>query len=177
MKLNSWLPTRDYVCNHLISSIPILELRMAAYRSLGLRIGNGSSILMGARFVASKNILIGDCTVINADCHLDGRGGLAIGSNVNISSYAVVVSGTHDIQDPGFNGLVAPVTVEDYVWLCTRSMLLPGVTIGEGAVVAAGAVVTRSVPPFTVVGGIPARKIGERSSQLAYALRYDVNWI
>jgi len=68
----------------------------------------------------------------------------------------------------------APVIIEDYAWVSSRTTLLPGVTIGKGAVVAAGAVVTKSVEPYTVVGGVPAKKIGERSKELNYKLSSSV---
>ena len=96
---------------------------------------------------------------------------------MNISSHTLIVTGTHDIGDgENFRGWYEPITIHDRAWLCTRSMVLAGVTIGEGAVVAAGAVVTKSVPAFDIVAGIPARKIGERPRDMSYTLAYDVSW-
>ncbi|NJK52359.1 MAG: hypothetical protein HC936_05170 [Leptolyngbyaceae cyanobacterium SU_3_3] len=76
----------------------------------------------------------------------------------------------HDLNDSGFAGVSAPVVIEDYAWISSRATILPGVTIGRGAVVAAGAVVTKSVAPFEIVGGVPAKKIGERNRDLDYQL-------
>lgn len=177
MRRPVFLPTKDYLCNHVISRIPDLGIRMKAYRRLGLQIGAQSTILMSTEMHRAEDLVIGDNTVINQHCLLDGRGGLRIGSNVNISSHVLLVAGSHDIQDgAGFAGSALPITIEDYVWLCTRCTVLPGVTVGRGAVVAAGAVVTKSVSPYAVMAGVPARKIGERNPDLHYKLVYDVSW-
>lgn len=76
----------------------------------------------------------------------------------------------HDPQCPNFGVESAPVVIEDYAWLSCRSIILPGVTVGKGAVVAAGAVVTKSVESYTIVGGIPAKPIGKRNPNLDYVL-------
>lgn len=177
MPLPYWLPTRDYVCNRFVSRIPIQSWRMAAYRALGVRIGDKSTLLMGTEMHMALGVSIGPNTIINGHCHLDGRGGLIIGENVNISSHVLLIAGSHLVNDPSFTGYAEEIIIEDYVWLCTRCTILSGVTIGRGAVVAAGAVVTKSVEPFTIVGGVPARKIGERSSDLRYNLGvYNASW-
>ncbi|WP_455429725.1 acyltransferase [Mucilaginibacter lappiensis] len=76
----------------------------------------------------------------------------------------------HDYNSTDFAQTGQPVIIEDYVWLCSRTVILPGVTIGKGAVVAAGAVVTRNVQPYTVVGGVPAKPIAKRNENLTYDL-------
>jgi len=173
----NFLPTKDYLCNFVINRIPYHDVRMKAYRHLGLNIGRDSTILMSTEVHRALDVRIGENTIINQHCLLDGRGGLIIGNNVNISSHVLLIAGTHDIQDgQNFRGREIPICIEDYVWLCTRSTILPGITVGKGAVVAAGAVVTKSVAPFTVVAGVPAQKIGERTQDLTYDLVYDVSW-
>jgi acetyltransferase-like isoleucine patch superfamily enzyme len=106
--------------------------------------------------------------VVGAFCRLDGRGTLRIGNNVNISSYTIIEAGSHHFVT--FADHYAPIVIEDHVWVGTRALILQGVTVGEGAIVAAGSVVTRSVPPYTIVAGVPARKIGERPKEIAYRL-------
>jgi len=69
----------------------------------------------------------------------------------------------------------APVEIGDYAWVCSRSIILPGVKVGEGAVVACGAVVTKDVEPYTVVGGIPAKKIADRNKNLEYVPYYKLH--
>lgn len=173
----NFLPTKDYLCNYIVNRIPFYSARMSAYRRLGVRIGADSNILMATEMQHAADLIIGTNTVINQHCLLDGRGGLMIGSNVNISSHVLIVAGIHDIQDgEGFFGSVKSITIEDYVWLCTRCTILAGVTVGRGAIVAAGAVVTKSVEPYTIVAGVPARKIGERNPNLNYQLVYPVSW-
>ena len=178
MRRPNFIPTKDYLCNYIINQIPHHDIRMAAYRSLGIEIGRASTILMSTEMHRSVDLSIGENTIINQHCLLDGRGGLRIGNNVNISSHVLLVAGSHEIQDgENFTGYHKAITIEDYVWLCTRCTILPGVTVGRGAVVAAGAVVTKSVEAYTVVAGIPAKKIGERNVDLIYQLSYPLSWI
>lgn len=177
MKRPELFPTKDYLCSHVISRIALHDVRMRAYRRLGVKIGPGSTILMSTEMQHAMELTIGNNTIISPHCLLDGRGGLVIGSNVNISSHVLLVAGTHDIQNGrDFAGSAEGIIIEDYVWLCTRATVLAGVTVGRGAVVAAGAVVTKSVDPYTVVAGVPAKKIGERNPDLHYTLVYDVSW-
>jgi maltose O-acetyltransferase len=151
---------------------------MKAYRAAGLQFGVGSILLSNTELNAVESITIGAHTIINQRCYLDGRGGMKIGDNVNISSHVLLVAGTHDINDgAAFSGSHSAIIVEDYAWLCTHCMVLPGVTIGRGSVIAAGAVVTRSTDPFSVYAGVPARKIGERNRDLRYTLSYERSWV
>src|SRR5919198_495905 len=169
-----------YVTNSLIGHIPLAAVRHQWYRSVnGVEIGEGSTVLMSTylyvgvrRQKKGPSIRIGNNTVINRQCFLDGRGGLRIGSNVSISPGVWLLTDEHDMNDPSFAETLAPVEIEDYAWIGSRALVLPGVRIGKGAVVAAGAVVTKDVPPYQVVGGVPARQIGARSTELRYQLRH-----
>jgi len=143
--------------------LPSMHLRNLILRGLyGLNL-HPNAVLMG-RFELRRprRIHIGKGTVVGDRCELDGREGLNIGQNVNISSEVKIYTLQHDYRLPGFPNIGGPVTVEDYAWLSTRCIILPGVTVGRGAVVAAGAVVTKDVAPLTVVGGIPATVIAQR---------------
>lgn len=177
MGIRSLIPTRDYLCSHIASNIPFTPIRMKALRALGINIGKNSNIFMKTEFIGATAITVGSNTVIGNHCNLDGRGGLSIGNNVNISSYTIIVSGSHAVQSMDFKGDVFPIVIEDYVWICTRATILPKVIIGKGAVVAAGSVVTRSIEPFTIVAGTPAKKIGERNPNLTYQIDYPASWI
>ncbi len=160
-----------YVTNHVIAKIPVYAVRHAWYRHvLGMRIGPGSALLMdvylyirGRARPGRSGITIGRRSVINQQCCLDGRGGLTIGDNVDISPGVWILTDGHDMNDPQFREVLAPVTIGNHVWIGSRALILPGVSIGDGAVVAAGAVVTGNVDPYTVMGGVPARPIGIRS--------------
>ena len=161
-----------YFATNWVANLPSFTLRHWYYRHiLHYALGKDSSIHMGV-FVTGYNIFIGDHVVVNRRVYLDGRIGVRIGNNVSISPEVYIVSLDHDPNDPSFSTRGAEVTIEDDVWIGARAMLMPGVHIGKGAVVAAGAVVTKDVEPYQIVGGVPARPSGERSHDLRYKLRY-----
>lgn len=117
------------------------------------------------------NVSIGNLSNVNRKVLLDGRGGeIIIGENVDIAQESNIWTLQHDYNDSMYKAIGAPVTIEDYAWIASRVTVLPGVTIGKGAVVASGAVVTKDVEPYSIVGGVPAKKIGERSKNLQYHL-------
>src|SRR5215469_16904597 len=122
----------------------------------------GQYIQMAGISSSGRKVSIGRGTVINHGCLLYTTGGLTIGENVSISSGVWLVTGTHDMNDPLFPDSYKPIVIGNYAWIGMRATILAGVTIGEGAVVMAGAVVTRDVPPRAVVGGIPARVMSQR---------------
>jgi maltose O-acetyltransferase len=159
-----------YLTNHLVAHLPSFRLRHAWYRRvLGLSLAPGCGIHMGCfvwfngpgqiRLVGSS---IGTRTRINRDCCLDVRGPLSIGHDVSVSPEVMILTGQHRHDRADFAFETRPVVIDDYVWIGSRALILPGATIGRGAVVAAGAVVSGRVPPMTVVGGVPARPIGVR---------------
>jgi acetyltransferase-like isoleucine patch superfamily enzyme len=164
-----------YLTNRVVARIPVYAVRHAWYRRvLGMRIGEGTALLMdlylyirGRTRPGRPGITIGRRSIINQQCCLDGRGGLTIGDDVNVSPGVWILTDSHDMHDPLFREVLAPVTIGDHVWIGSRALILPGVIVGEGAVVAAGAVVTRNVAPYTVVAGVPASPIGTRSQRLA----------
>lgn len=147
---------------HCIGYIPFHHVRRFFYRLFGMRIGRGTSIHMGLRLYNPSNIVIGEDTVIGEQAVLDGRDKLVIGNHVAFATGVMIYNSQHDIRDPQFKALSAPVTIDDYVFIGPRAIILPGVHVGKGAVVGAGAVVTKDVAPGMVVGGVPAKEIGER---------------
>lgn len=151
---------------HIVGSIVFSHhLRRAFYRFVGMQIGVGSSIHMKLTLYNPSGISIGEDTIIGEKCTLDGRAKLTIGNHVDIASEVMIYNSEHDVNDPKFGAIVAPVTIEDYVFIGPRAIVLPGVTIHKGAVVGAGAVVTKDVESNTIVGGVPAKAIGERQSK------------
>lgn len=162
-----------YLTNHWIARIPSHNFRLYFYRRfLKLRVGSGSFIFMEARFDTVGDFEMGQNSTVNPKCHLDNRGGLIIGNNVSISSEVCIITADHDPKEADFRGRNRGVTIEDYVFIGTRAMILAGVTIGRGAIVAAGAVVSRDVPPYSIVAGVPARVIGKRREDLDYSASY-----
>lgn len=146
----------------IVGFIPSHYFRRFCYRLCGVKIGKGSTIHMQAVFYDPRNITIGNDTIIGEGAVLDGREKLTIGNHVDIASEVMIYNGEHDINDEKFKAVFAPVIIEDYVFIGPRSIILPGVTIRKGAVIAAGAVVTKDVEEFSVVGGVPAKEISER---------------
>lgn len=151
--------------------IPSHLMRNFIYRHVyHLTLGKKAIIYGGSEIRAPYNIAIGEGTIIGDDSKLDGRNGIIIGKNVNFSTGVWIWTDQHNTQCPHFSCVNqgGPVIVDDRAWISCRTVLLPGVHIGEGAVIAAGAVVTDDVEPFSIYGGIPAKKIGERNKDLVY---------
>lgn len=168
---------RDYISNEWIGSVPFVGLRMWFYNLIGVSFAERSStaILMHCEMIRPRGISIGARTVVGRECILDGRGRLSIGRDVNIGGRTQFFTGTHDRDDPQFSARYEPITVEDHVWVAVGSIVLGGVTIGRGAVVAAGSVVTSDVEPMAIYAGVPARRIGQRGIDPAYELSYRPN--
>jgi len=161
-----------YLANTFIAHLPSFRVRHWYYRNiLRYTIGRESSIHMGV-FVTGFHVSIGDHVVINRRVSLDGRIGIKIKNNVSISPEVYIVSMEHDPNDPKFQTRGEEVVIEDHVWVGARAMIMPGIHVGEGAVIGAGAVVTADVDPYQIVAGVPAKKIGERSRQIDYRLKY-----
>ena len=161
-----------YIANHWIANVPSFHLRhWYLRRILRFSIGGNSSIHMGV-FVTGRNIKLGNHVVINRRVYLDGRIGVEIHNNVSISPEVYIISMEHDPNDPLFATRGGTVTIDDNVWIGSRAMILPGIHIGKGAVVGAGAVVTRDVLPYQIVAGVPARVIGMRNRQIDYRCVY-----
>ncbi len=157
----------------LTGRVPSHLFRLFMYRHVfGVKIGRRSTVHWRARFYAPGGVSIGDHSIVGYDAFLDGRFGIAIGSNVNIAGEVAIFTAQHDPDAPDFAMVGAPVTVGDYAYIGTRVTLLPGVTVGEGAVVATGAVVTQDVAPYSMVGGVPARHIKDRRRDLHYTLDF-----
>lgn len=156
----------------LVGYVPIHQLRKFMYRLSGIKIGRQTGFHWRTRFYRPWNLRIGRNSIIGNDAMLDARNGITIGDNVSLSMGVWIWTMEHDPQDSYYRAKGGPVVIEDYVWVSCRAVILPNVTIGKGAVVAAGAVVNKDVPPFAIVGGVPAKVIGERTKDLRYTLNF-----
>ena len=147
---------------HLATYIPSHTIRNGIWRAFGLKLGKNSTLHTGVRVFDPRNIRVGEGTIIGYATFIDGRDKVTIGSHTDIASEVMIYNSEHDVNDSSFRAISAPVSIEDYVFIGPRAIILPGVKIGDGAVVAAGAVVTKDVEPHAIVGGVPAKVIGER---------------
>ena len=154
----------------LVMHFPSYGLRIFFLKIWIKKIGKHTAISRNVEFKSPQYITIGSNTTINSKAIIDGRGGLIIGDNVDIAEYANIWTLEHDYNSPNYDAISGKVVIEDYVWIASRATILPGVTIGKGAVVAAGSIVTKDVPAYTVVAGVPAKKIGKRNPYLTYTL-------
>jgi maltose O-acetyltransferase len=158
--------------NHFLGRVPLYWFRHVVVRRLyGMRMGQ-SNLHRAVTLLSPWLIQIGDNVNIQMDCFLDGRGGLTIGNNVDVTLGVRILTGQHDIDSPDYAGVKKPVVIQDHVVIGSWALVLPGVTIGEGAVVAAGSVVAKSVEPYTVVAGNPAVKKRDRPRDIRYRLDY-----
>ena len=138
---------RRFLCLKLANLCPLVSGRLALYRWMGIRIGRDVYVGFGVEFDTNHPELI------------------EIGSHVTISHRCIIASHMATDVDTPLQKLyppsAAPVRILDGAWICAGAIVLPGVTVGESAVVAAGAVASRDVPPRTLVAGVPARPVKE----------------
>jgi len=146
----------------VVGFIPIHTIRKTFYVLSGVNMPFSSTIHMGANFFCPSGITIGHDTVIGDNCFLDGRAPLKIGDHVGIASQVLIYNDEHDLHSSTYGNSFGPVTISDYVFIGPRAIILPNVSIGRGAVVAAGAVVTKDIPALEIWGGVPAKKISDR---------------
>jgi maltose O-acetyltransferase len=163
-----------YAYNHGLGHFPASWLRKIYLRQWLGNFGAGTAVQLNCRFLNGRKIHFGARNVINFGCHFDGRKfSIRTGDDVSIGPEAAILNLGHDPQSPTFEDRGGDVIIGSHVWIGFRAVILPGVKIGDGAVVGAGALVTKDVEPFTIVAGNPARKIGERNRDLHYELKFD----
>lgn len=170
-RLKTWALESQLYFLSCFSHFPSRNFRKILYSLAGVKLTNSSTFYMGTRFFKPSGVKVGHDTMIGYNCFLDGRAPLTIGNHVDIASEVLIYNDEHNIHDNEFGNSYGQVTIKDYVFIGPRAIILPGVTIGKGAVVAAGAVVTKDIPDFEIWGGVPAKKIGERTvKNLSYTL-------
>lgn len=143
-------------------------LRYAVIRLFGPRIRT-AAIGDGVLIMFPWRVQIGKRSTINQGTVIDGYGGVRIGDGVRIAAYAAINTADHAFSDRSRpireqDYVCGEVIIEDDVWIGTHVCINKGVTIGKGAIVGSGAVVTKDVEPYSIVGGVPARKIGTRGA-------------
>ena len=162
--LLAWLNTSSFFIPN--------PLRKWYFRCYGIKIGKGSCIHRRCKFFHVGKFQMGNNSVINFGCYLDNRRSIRIGNNVGIAHGTKIYTLGHNIDSPDFETKGLPVTIEDNVFVFSNAMIMPGVTIHEGAIVLAGSVVAKDVPEWTIVGGNPAKPLRERNREVAYKHKY-----
>lgn len=150
---------------------PIRKLRMLYFQAALASLGPGSKIAGGVRIDHPENVWLGQGCFVGERCILYGYDKITIGDNVLIAPDVLMITRNHvfsdiavPIREQGYRQ--APITIEDGVWIGFRAIVLPGITIGRGAIIAAGAVVTNDVPAYAIAGGVPARLIKRREQSV-----------
>ena len=163
-----------YTYNGIIGRLPSRKLR-AIFLKLWLgEFALGTSVQMRCQFLNGRKIFLGKNNVINFGTLFDGRKyAIKTGDNVSIGPEATILTLGHDPQSAHFEDKGGQVEIGDFVWIGYRATILPGIKIGEGAVIGAGSLVSKDVPPYAIVAGNPARPIGERKKDLAYTLKHN----
>jgi putative colanic acid biosynthesis acetyltransferase WcaF len=154
----------------IVDLIPFGITRILLLKLMGAKLTLNTAINHGIQWRLPHRVTIGDDVFLAEDLILDARGGLIIGSHVSINSRVQIWTAQHDWQSPEFTYISSATTIGNHCWICSGSIILPGVKIGEGAVIAAGSVVTNDVLPWTLVGGSPARKLKDRPKVDQYSL-------
>ena len=155
-------------------NIPSRRIRFWFLKRSLASIESSTHVGLGVKFFDPWDVWLDHRCVVNSNCVIDARGGkVSIGKDADIGTETHIWTLEHDPNDVSHSTKGGPVTIEDHVWIATRVTILPGVTIGRGAVVACGSVVTKDVPEKAIVAGVPAKVIGQRDNPLTYELRYS----
>jgi acetyltransferase-like isoleucine patch superfamily enzyme len=157
--------------SYLIGLFPGHILRRILYVNLlGMRVGHNSFIYGRSEIIAPWKIELGENSIIGISNTIDGRLGIVIGNNVNISHHVKIWTMQHDPLSDSFDTSGGPVIIEDNAWISSDVIILPNVRIGRNAVVAAGAVVTKDVESYSICAGVPAKKIATRTNDISYTI-------
>ena len=162
------------ILNYFVCYVPCWHFRKLCYQLLGMKIGQGSRILMGTTIIKPWKIKIGKNSIINEKCHLDARGGIIIHNNVSISIYTVLITGSHNAQSPTFEFLEMPIHIEDNVWIGAHSILLPGSYLKTSCLIGAGSTVRKG--EYQIDGfysGVPATYVKQRNLKGLYQQQWN----
>jgi maltose O-acetyltransferase len=137
--------------------------RVSAWRLLGAHVGRGVTIGPRVAMRCPANVTIGSGSAVGGTTWIDAWDTVTIGRCCLLNDHIDLLTGSHKPDSAAFDGHVSPIVIGDYVWLPRRIIVLPGVTIGRGAVVGTGSVVVKDVPALAIVGGNPAKVVGRRA--------------
>jgi acetyltransferase-like isoleucine patch superfamily enzyme len=159
-----------YLFNSFVTYCPISTVRIMWLRFIGLKCPDSVSIFRGVSVYGAANIVLGERVVVGYNVCLDARGGITVGRDTVISSYCHLLTADHDVDCPDFSGRLESISIGSHCWICTRSLVLKGVILGDYSVVAGNSVVTKDVPDSAIVGGVPAKFIRHRLCSSDYMI-------
>lgn len=162
-----------------VGKIPSFRIRNLLYRYVfNMKITKRTVIYGGCEIRSPWNLFADNCVIAN-NCLLDCRNKIVIGQNVVFGGGVHVWTEQHDVKSPTFQVTArcrGPVVIDEHAWICSDSTILPGVHVGEGAVLASRACATKDLEEFSVYAGIPAKRIGDRETELIYKLSGKPHW-
>jgi len=141
---------------------PLHAWRAFLLRCFGAQLGPHCRIYAKCEIWAPWNLHCDDCAVIGNGAVIYNPARVHLGSHATVSQQAYLCGATHDLDDPAFPMIWAPISIGPYAWICARATVLPGVFVHEGAVLGLGAVTSKDLEAWQVYGGIPARRIRQR---------------
>lgn len=159
------------ILNHFVKHIPSWYIRRVFYILMGMKIGKKSRIGINTTIVDPKRIIIGDRTIINEDCHLDGRGGLTIGNDTSISFKTIIITATHN-EENNFKYFSEKTIIKDHVWIGANAIILNGSTLENQCVIGAGCVFKGKTNEKEIYVGNPAKKIRDIKCSAEYEINY-----
>jgi acetyltransferase-like isoleucine patch superfamily enzyme/GT2 family glycosyltransferase len=162
--------------NALHRLVPFHAPRRALWAAFGIHLHPLATVHQGIRLLARRRLSIGEGSVVNRGTLIDNRCDVEVGRHVSIAHDCRIYTTGRDYCAPDFGIEAQPVCIEDHAVLFAGAVIMPGVTVGRGAVVLPFSVVTRNVPPMAVVGGAPAVRKGERTEEPNYRLQSESHW-
>jgi acetyltransferase-like isoleucine patch superfamily enzyme len=162
-----------YINNFIVSKIPSYTIRNLYYRNImKFKIDENAAIHLNVKFLCRRNFQIGKNSVINQGALIDNRGGIKIGSNVTLGHDVKLITADHNLQSPFFEGRHRSINIDDYVFIGVNACVIGGVILEKGAVLGAGSILTKSISPFKIFAGVPAKEIAIRNPNLKYQQDY-----
>lgn len=162
-----------FLLNRFFVYLPCYPLRFLIFKLYGVKLFLSSKIDMNNYFLAPYKLKIGKNVHINQGCLIDARGEIQIKNNVSIGHKVNLITGSHDIKDPKFSAIFKPIIIEENCFIGSVVTILQGVTVKEGCIICAGALLTKDTEPFSIYAGIPAKKIGDRIKDINIKINPD----
>ena len=153
---------REHLAEWCLPKAKSNRRRVRIMKRMGVKIEGPIAVRKGLEIRGAGQLVIKKGVSLGPGVLLDAQKGLEIGESAVIAYQAIIWSLNHDYNDIHFVTKGAKTTIGKYAWVCSRSIILPGITVGDYAVVASGAIVTKDVPPYAIVAGIPAKVVGYR---------------